>query len=35
MKYVVNTSLINKLVDGAVGADELPNDGRLSRRIFK
>jgi predicted nucleic acid-binding protein len=27
MKYVVDTSLINKLVDGTVGADELPNDG--------
>jgi predicted nucleic acid-binding protein len=27
MKYVVDTSLINKLVDGSVGADELPNDG--------
>jgi predicted nucleic acid-binding protein len=26
-KYVVDTSLINKLVDGTVGADELPNDG--------
>lgn len=27
MKYVVDTSLINKLVDCTVGADELPNDG--------
>ena len=27
MKYVVDTSLINKLVDGSVYADELPNDG--------
>ena len=26
-RYVVDTSLINKLVDGAVAADELPNDG--------
>ena len=26
-KYVVDTSLINKLADGTVGADELPNDG--------
>lgn len=27
MKYVVDTSLINKLVDGSVHADELPKDG--------
>jgi predicted nucleic acid-binding protein len=27
MKYVVDTSLINKLVDGSVHADELPRDG--------
>src|SRR3972149_8161930 len=27
MKYVVDTSLINKLIDGAVRADELPKDG--------
>ena len=27
MKYVVDTSLINKLVDGIVMADELPSDG--------
>ena len=27
MKYVVDTSLINKLVDGSVHADELPTDG--------
>lgn len=27
MKYVLDTSLINKLVDGTVGADELPTDG--------
>ena len=27
MKYVVDTSLINKLVDGSVQASELPNDG--------
>jgi predicted nucleic acid-binding protein len=26
-KYVVDTSLINKLVDGAIAAEELPNDG--------
>ena len=26
-KYVIDTSLINKLVDGNIGADELPNDG--------
>lgn len=26
-KYVVDTSLINKLVDGSVGVDELPKDG--------
>jgi predicted nucleic acid-binding protein len=26
-RYVVDTSLINKLVDGIVGADELPTDG--------
>jgi len=26
-RYVVDTCLINKLVDGTVGADELPNDG--------
>lgn len=26
-KYVLDTSLINKLVDGTIGADELPNDG--------
>ena len=28
-KYVVDTSLINKLVDGSVGADELPKDGQF------
>jgi predicted nucleic acid-binding protein len=27
MKYVVDTSLINELVDGSVHADELPKDG--------
>ena len=27
MKYVVDTSLVNKLVDGFVHADELPKDG--------
>jgi predicted nucleic acid-binding protein len=27
MKYVVDTSLINKLVDGSVESDELPKDG--------
>ena len=27
LKYVVDTSLINKLVDGSVHADELPKDG--------
>ena len=27
MKYVVDTSLINKLVDGSVHVDELPTDG--------
>lgn len=27
MKYIVDTSLINKLVDGSVMADELPKDG--------
>ena len=27
MKYVVDTSLINKLVDGSVHANELPKDG--------
>jgi predicted nucleic acid-binding protein len=27
MKYVVDTSLINKLVDGSVHATELPSDG--------
>ena len=27
MKYMVDTSLINKLVDGSVMADELPHDG--------
>ena len=27
MKYVVDTSLINKLVDGYVHVDELPKDG--------
>jgi predicted nucleic acid-binding protein len=27
MNYVVDTSLINKLVDGTVRAEELPNDG--------
>ena len=27
MKYVVDTSLINKLLDGSVHADELPKDG--------
>ena len=26
-KYIVDTSLINKLVDGNIGADELPSDG--------
>ena len=26
-KYVVDTCLINKLLDGAVGSDELPKDG--------
>jgi hypothetical protein len=26
-RYVVDTSLINKLVDGAVGGDQLPNNG--------
>ena len=26
-KYVVDTSLINKLVDGSIGVDELPKDG--------
>jgi predicted nucleic acid-binding protein len=26
-KYVVDTCLINKLVDGSVGPDELPKDG--------
>jgi predicted nucleic acid-binding protein len=29
MKYVVDTSLINKLVDGSVNLDELPQDGDL------
>lgn len=29
MKYVVDTSLINKLVDGSIHADELPKDGPL------
>jgi predicted nucleic acid-binding protein len=27
MKYVVDTSLVNKLVDGSVHATELPSDG--------
>jgi hypothetical protein len=27
MKYVVDTSLINRLVDGSIHADELPKDG--------
>ena len=27
MKYVVDTNIINKLVDGIVTADELPHDG--------
>jgi hypothetical protein len=27
MKYVVDTSLINKLVDGNIHSDELPKDG--------
>ena len=35
MKYVVDTSLINKLIDGAVRADELPKDGSFVARIFK
>jgi hypothetical protein len=29
MRYVVDTSLINKLVNGSVSADELPNDGEF------
>jgi hypothetical protein len=29
MKYVVDTSLINKLLDGSVHADELPKDGSV------
>ena len=29
MKYVVDTSLINKLVEGSVNLDELPQDGDL------
>lgn len=30
MRYIVDTSIINKLVNGSIGVDELPGDGEFA-----